>query len=103
MSEYPIRMRASVQGDSTLLKVLLKHPMENGFGKERGLPKPAHYITEIEVLVNDAPVARVFTGSGIATDPLFGWRLNGVKRGDKVGIVWKDNQGLQQSFATTAQ
>lgn len=103
MDQFPIRMRASVQGDTTLVKALLKHPMENGFSKENGIPKAAHFITEIDVLVNGRVVTRVYTGSGIAADPLFGWRLKGVNPGDKIGLVWRDNQGLQQSFGTTAQ
>ncbi len=107
MSRFPIRMRASLEKDpdnTALVKVLLTHPMDTGLGKDNsGQPRQAHFITEIELLLNSQPVARVQTGSGVAADPLFGWRLKGVKAGDKVGIAWRDNQGQQQSFETTAQ
>ena len=107
MNKFPIRMRASLQNDpdhTALIKVLLNHPMDTGLGKDdNGQPQPAHFITEIALSLNGQPVARVQTGSGIAADPLFGWRLKGVKAGDKVGIAWLDNLGQQQSFETTAQ
>jgi len=107
MSNLPIRMRASLENDpddTALIKVLLTHPMDTGLSKDdKGLPRPAHFITEVELFLNGEPVARVLTGSGISADPLFGWRLKGVKAGDKVGIAWRDNQGLHQAFETTAQ
>ena len=107
MSKFPIRMRASLEKDpdnTALIKVLLSHPMDTGLGKDdKGQPRPAHFITEVDLLLNGQPVARVETGSGISADPLFGWRLKGVKAGDKIGIAWLDNQGQQQSFETTAQ
>ena len=107
MNKFPIRMRASLQNDpdhTALIKVLLNHPMLTGLSKdEQGRPRPAHFITEIELSLTGQPVARVQTGPGIAADPLFGWRLKGVKAGDKVGIAWLDNLGQQQSFETTAQ
>ena len=107
MSQFPIRMRASLENGAdgtTLVKVLLTHPMDTGLGRdEQGQTRAAHFITEIELSLNGAPVTRVQTGSGIAANPLFGWRLHGVKAGDRIGIAWRDNQGLHQSFATTAQ
>ncbi len=103
MNPYPIRMRVSVQGDSALIKALLTHPMDNGLSRDSGAPGPAHFITELVLTHNGAECARIDTGSGIASDPLFGWRLKGVKVGDKIGVAWRDNQGLQHAFETTAQ
>ena len=104
MSDFPIRMRASLEGNTALVKALLTHPMETGLGKTaEGQSRPAHYITEIDLLHNGVVVARVRTGTGISADPLFGWRVSGVRPGDRIGMVWRDNQGQQQEFVTTAQ
>jgi sulfur-oxidizing protein SoxZ len=104
MSDYPIRMRASLDGNTALVKALLTHPMEAGSAKPAdGLPRPAHFMTEIDLLLNGALVSRVYTRSGISTDPLFGWRVAGVKAGDKIGLVWRDNQGQQQSHESTVR
>lgn len=103
-THFPIRMAARVSGNGALIKALLSHPMENGFNKEAsGEIIAAHFITEISLYVNDERVARLQTGSGIAADPLFGWRINGVKAGDRVRLVWRDNRGNEKSQETTAQ
>jgi len=103
-TDYPIRMVARVQGNSAVIKALLKHPMENGFGKQpNGELIAAHFITAITLFVNDEIVASLQTGSGIAADPLFGWRIRGVRPGDRIRLIWRDNQDRQQAQETIAQ
>ncbi len=103
-NDFPIRMLARVSGNGALIKALLVHPMENGFTKDAaGNIVPAHFITDLVLYVNDEVVTRVHTGSGIATDPLFGWRIAGVKAGDRVRLSWRDNLGQEKSQETTAQ
>ena len=104
MNEFPIRMSATLEGDSTLVKAILTHPMEPGRSNaEDGDPRSAHYITAVDLLLNGTLVAQVQTRTGISPDPLFGWRIGGVRPGDKIGLVWRDNQGRQQAQETTAQ
>ena len=55
------------------------------------------------ISINGEVVAKVLTGSGIATDPLFGWRIAGVQRGDTVTVAWRDNLGNTRSKDTRAQ
>lgn len=104
MSNYAIRLRATVDEQGALIKALLTHPMENGFRRNAaGEIAAAHYITEITLRINDEPVTTLLTGSGIAANPLFGWRIDGVQRGDTVTIVWRDNLGNIQAKDTSAQ
>ncbi|MRR09141.1 thiosulfate oxidation carrier complex protein SoxZ, partial [bacterium] len=80
---------------------LLTHPMDNGLSRgDDGMVPAAHFITEVTVRINDERVVRVDTGSGIAADPLFGWRFAGVRPGDRVSVAWRDNQGLEKSAET---
>lgn len=101
---YPIRLRASFDGKNCLVKALLTHPMENGFGKtpEGQLIAP-HFITQIDLFLNGELVSSIQTGSGVAADPLFGWRIRHAKPGDKVRIQWTDNQTQTQTAETTVQ
>lgn len=103
-SSFPIRLRASIDGKNCLIKALLTHPMENGHGKtpDNQLIAP-HYITLIELFLNDELVSSIQTGSGIAADPLFGWRIKNAKQGDKVRVKWTDNQNKYQTAETTVQ
>lgn len=87
-----------------MIKALLTHPMENGLKKSlNGELVPAHYITEISLRINGEVVTTMLTGSGIAANPLFGWRVAGVRRGDIVTIAWLDNLGNGQAKDTSAQ
>lgn len=104
MKQSPIRMRASLDGDTTLIKMLISHPMDSGVTKDsNGQIRKANFISEVDLYLNTALVARLHTGPGISADPLFGWRLKGARVGDRIGVTWRDNQGLEQSFETTVQ
>lgn len=104
MINYVIRLRASVDEQGALIKALLTHPMESGFRKNAaGEATPAHFITEISLRINGEEVTILRTGSGIAADPLFGWRIAGVKRGDTVTLAWRDNLGNSQAKDINAQ
>lgn len=93
----PIRLRAAVDERGVLVKALLSHPMQNGFGKDAdGLIIPAHHIVEVTLSVNGSPVAAAFVGSGVAADPLFSWRLKDAKAGDRVTVAWRDNRGEEE-------
>jgi sulfur-oxidizing protein SoxZ len=101
MNQYPIRLRATRNEHWTEVKALLSHPMENGFGKgSSGELIPAHFITEVQVHLNGDLVTQIRTGTGVATNPLFGWRIKGAQVGDKVSVSWRDNLGNQQSKDT---
>jgi sulfur-oxidizing protein SoxZ len=101
---YPIRLRASFDGKCCLVKALLTHPMENGLSKSPdGQLIPARFITKIDLFLNGELVSSIQTGSGIAADPLFGWRIRYAKPGDKVRIQWTDNQTQTQIAETIVQ
>lgn len=103
MADFPIRMRASLDGAVLVVKALIAHPMHNGFARnEKGELIAAHYITRVTLRVNGEIVAETETGSGIARDPLFGWRLSGCRAGDRVGVSWHDNRGLEGARETVA-
>lgn len=103
MNSYPIRLLVKPETEGTLLiKAMIRHPNDNGFGRTaEGEPIPAHYLTEVTVSVNSETVATLHSGSGLAADPLFGWRVNG-RAGDTVRIGWQDNLGNQGSAASVA-
>lgn len=90
----PIRISVRLQGDSALIKTLLTHPMYNGLTKDReGQVIAAHHLTDISVRINGEIVVSQQVGPGISVNPLFAWRIAGVKVGDNVEISWRDNRG----------
>ena len=54
---------------------------------------PAHYITEISVRVNGKSALEGQISQAVSRNPVFSFRLKGVKAGDKLEITWLDTKG----------
>lgn len=106
MSKITMRLIATALEDDpeTLqVKALIRHPNNNGLGRNAdGSPIGAHHLTEVSLRVNDEHVLTLFSGSGLAADPLFGWRVAG-KAGDPVVVTWRDNKGDEGEGKTVAR
>lgn len=92
MSENTFRLQARRQPDGVVLvKALIRHPNDNGLNRTAaGEPIPPHHLTEVVVSINDTPVVTLHSGSGLAANPLLGWKLN-ANAGDRIAVSWRDN------------
>jgi len=89
-----MKIRARMNGDAAQIRILAVHPMETGLRKDgAGKPIPAHYVQTLTVDVAGKRVARYEVGTSVSKNPLFGFRVRGVKAGDKVVASWVDNKG----------
>ncbi len=100
----PMKIRATLKGDTAEVRVLMVHPMETGQRKDAdGKIVPVHFIQEVSVRVNGKAVIEGQISQAVARNPVFSFRLKGVKAGDKVEIAWLDNKGERsQSNASIA-
>lgn len=91
----PMKIRATMAGDTADIKVLMNHPMETGLRKDAktGQLVPAHFITEVTATVNGAAVLKAGMGGGVSKNPYLGFKVKGPKAGDKVVVNWVDNTG----------
>jgi sulfur-oxidizing protein SoxZ len=90
----PMKIRASVVGDSTEIKVLMSHEMETGQRKDaKGQVIPAWFIQNVMVVWNDRTVLSAQWGTGVAKNPFLSFKFKGGAKGDKVTITWMDNRG----------
>jgi sulfur-oxidizing protein SoxZ len=91
----PMKIRATVSGDTADIKVLMNHPMETGQRKDAktGQLVPAHFIQEVLVTLNGKTVMNADFGVGISKNPYLALKVKGAKVGDKVEISWTDNTG----------
>jgi sulfur-oxidizing protein SoxZ len=89
-----MKMRAALQGDVADVKVLMSHPMEPGTRKDAKTDKliPAHFINHVEVTLNGKPVIDAQWGGAVSKNPFLGFKVKGVKAGDKIGVNAVDNQ-----------
>lgn len=90
----PMKIRATLKGDVAEIRVLMSHPMENGQRKDAaGNVIPHHFIQQIWVTVGGKPVIQGQTGTSVSRNPVFGFKVKGVKAGDEVVVKWRDNKG----------
>ena len=90
----PMKVRATLKGDTGEIRVLMNHPMETGQRKDgSGKIVPLHFIQNVEVKVNGKTVVEGQVSQAISRNPVFSFRVKGVKAGDKVEVSWLDNKG----------
>jgi sulfur-oxidizing protein SoxZ len=93
-----MKIRAVLQGGVADVKLLIPHPMETGQRKnEKGELVPMHFITRVTATHNGKPVFDAQLSQGIARNPFVGFRLKGVKTGDRIVVSWVDNRGEKGS------
>jgi sulfur-oxidizing protein SoxZ len=90
----PMRIRAQVQGDKAVVRVLMAHEMETGQRKDSaGKTIPAWFIQDVTASHNGKPVLTAQWGPAVAKNPFLQFNIKGAKAGDKVSVSWKDNKG----------
>jgi sulfur-oxidizing protein SoxZ len=90
----PMKVRATLHGDTGDIRVLMNHPMETGLRKDgSGKIVPLHFIQNLEVKVNGRTVVDGQISQAVSRNPVFSFRVKGVKAGDKIEVSWLDNKG----------
>jgi sulfur-oxidizing protein SoxZ len=93
-----MKIRASVVGDSTEVKVLMSHEMETGQRKDaQGKTIPAWFIQNVTVAHNGRPVLSAQWGPAVAKNPFLAFKFKGGAKGDKIEITWTDNRGEKRT------
>ena len=94
----PIRIRARLHEGFTEVHVLMPHPMETGLRTDAaGQRVAAHHITDVRISVAGRPALTARMSFAVSQDPLLSFRFKGARVGDRVNVVWTDNQGDQRS------
>ncbi|MGD0959781.1 MAG: thiosulfate oxidation carrier complex protein SoxZ [Methylomonas sp.] len=91
-----IKIRTEKLDVYTELRILITHPMENGRNRDplSGDLIPAHFITELNILVNGQLVISADMGGSISKNPYFTLQLKDLKSGDRISVDWVDNLRL---------
>jgi sulfur-oxidizing protein SoxZ len=101
MSE-PMKIRATLQGDTADVRILMLHPMETGQRKDAsGQIVPLHFIQSVVVTHNGKPVFDAQWSQAISRNPFLGVRVKGARTGDKISVTWTDNKGDKRTDEVT--
>jgi sulfur-oxidizing protein SoxZ len=95
MAAGPMKMRATVAGGHTEVRVLMSHPMTTAQMKE-GL----HHIQNVVVKQNGKTVVEAEISQAVSRNPVFSFRLKGGAKGDKIEVSWLDNKGESNKIET---
>jgi len=98
----PMKIRASMQGDKVMVRVLMSHEMETGQRKDgSGNIVPAHYIQNVTAMHNGKTVLSAEWGPAVSKNPFLQFQFAGGKPGDKIQIHWVDNKGEKRTDEAT--
>jgi sulfur-oxidizing protein SoxZ len=90
----PMRIRATIQDDQAVVRVLMSHEMETGQRKDAaGNLVPAHFIQSVVATHNGRQVFRAEWGPAVSKNPYLQFQFRGTKAGDKIQITWVDSKG----------
>ncbi len=84
----PMKMRATLAGGHTDVRVLMTHPMTTAQSGQ-----PLHFIKNITVKQNGQTVIESEISQAVSRNPVFSFRLKGGAKGDKIEVSWLDNKG----------
>ena len=84
----PMKMRATLSGGYTDVRVLMTHPMTTAQSGQ-----PLHFIQNITVRQNGRPVVEAEISQAVSRNPVFSFRLKGGAKGDQIEVSWLDNKG----------
>ncbi|MEN9480246.1 MAG: hypothetical protein RLZZ298_1641 [Pseudomonadota bacterium] len=89
-----IKIRATLQGEISDIRVLMQHPMETGQRKdEKGKTLPTHYIQTFAISHNGQALINGQLNTSVSKNPLFAFKARNIKAGDKLTVNWVDNTG----------
>ena len=98
----PMRIRAQLQGDKAVVRVLMAHEMETGQRKDSaGKVIPAWFIQEVSVAHNGKQVMTAQWGPAVSKNPFMQCTVKGAKAGDKIAVTWVDNKGDKRTDEAT--
>jgi sulfur-oxidizing protein SoxZ len=89
----PMKIRATLQGDTADVRVLMRHPMETGTRRIASGLVPLHFIQSVIVQHNGKTIIDAQWSQAVSRDPFLGVRVKGAKAGDKISVTWTDNKG----------
>jgi sulfur-oxidizing protein SoxZ len=98
----PMKIRATLTGDSTEVKVLMSHEMETGQRKDAaGKTIPAWHIQTVTATYNGRTVLSAQWGPAVAKNPFLAFKFKGGAKGEKVQVTWVDTKGDKRTDEAT--
>ena len=97
----PMKVRARSVGETTGVRILMRHDMESGQRKNSaGEIIPAHYIQNVTVRHGQRTVLYAQWGPAVSKNPYLAFKFVGGASGDRIEVTWVDNKGDSRTDET---
>lgn len=94
----PMRIRARMEGEHCVVRVLMSHEMETGQRKDAtGQLVPAWFIHRVTATSNGRVVFSATWGPAVSKNPVLQFSFSGAKVGDAIQITWVDTRGERRT------
>lgn len=95
MASNTIKGRAELGANNvTLVRLLISHPMTvERRDAATGRTIDAHFIEEVTCEHGGDVVFSAVWGQAVSMNPFLQFSLLGAKKGDAIGVRWRDNKG----------
>ncbi|MBI5790650.1 MAG: thiosulfate oxidation carrier complex protein SoxZ [Rhodocyclales bacterium] len=91
------------RGEVIEIRLLLQHPMENGFRRDTlGRSVPRNIIHRLSARYDGREILRAELGTGMAANPYFAFFTRATASGDVV-IDWEDDLGVKGRLAAAIE
>lgn len=101
----PMRIRIVRKNDVADVKMLIFHPMETGYRKNKvtGEIVPKHFIKTLQASHNGNVVLEVQWSRSVSRNPFLHFRIRNAGVGDAIAIAWEDNFGATGGTVATVK
>ena len=90
----PMRIRARIEGDQCVVRVLIGHEMETGQRRDAtGRLVPAGFIQRVTATTGGRVVFSASWGPAVSKNPVIQFSYAGAKVGDRIQVTWVDTRG----------
>lgn len=100
-----MKVKAKLKDGRTVVKMLIRHPMETGRRKdpETGEPVPRHHIQQVTATYKDKVVFSAQFGTAVSKDPFMAFHLKNAIAGEEITLTWVDNTGASDTTTVAIQ
>ncbi|MBA4740352.1 MAG: thiosulfate oxidation carrier complex protein SoxZ [Burkholderiales bacterium] len=97
-----VRFRIRFKDDIADVKVMIFHPMETGYRRDKNSKEiiPKHFIHTVNIAHNGKSIMQVHWSRSVSKNPYLNFRVPNASKGDQLTIAWSDN--MEQSGTGTA-
>ena len=90
-----VRFRTRLENRIANVKILIFHPMETGYRKDKKTNKivPKHFIHTVNVFQNDDLVMVIHWSRQVSKNPYLNLKIRDCNLGDLIRVSWEDNFG----------